>query len=151
VTPYGQQFNFSGVNLLNDPAYQFDLQQGENAIQGSAAASGGLVRGASMAALNNYAQGNALNSYQTAYNNALTNYNTAYNVWANNQQNTFNRQLSMASLGENAATSSGYQANQSANNVAQINSTAAANQGNYVRGCRVQPWGRHHNAQLVSV
>lgn len=128
---YTTPFSFSGVNLTNDPAYQFDLTQGENAIQSSAAANGGLVSGASMAALDQYAQGNALNSYQTAYNNALTNYNTAYGVWSNNQNNSFNRLSTLAGIGQQGTAAVNNAGVGAGTTVANINSNTANAIGNY--------------------
>lgn len=93
----------TGVTFQNDPAYQFDLQQGLRAMQNSAAASGGLLSGSTAEALSNYAQGNALNAYQQVYNNALNTYSTNYNVWNQNQTNLYNRLASMAGLGQTAA------------------------------------------------
>lgn len=45
------------------PGYDFRLQQGLDAVQGSAAASGGLFSGRSMKALNDYGQGMASQEY----------------------------------------------------------------------------------------
>lgn len=45
------------------PGYDFRLQQGMDAVQGSAAASGGLFSGRSMKALNDYGQGMASQEY----------------------------------------------------------------------------------------
>ena len=50
----GGNFSFSGVNESNDPAYQFDLSQRQQAIQRSAAASGGLVSGGALKDLDTY-------------------------------------------------------------------------------------------------
>ena len=50
------------------PGYQFQLQQGLNAIQGSAASKGLLHSGATLKALNNYAQGQANQEYGDYYN-----------------------------------------------------------------------------------
>lgn len=146
-TPYGkefsyQPFSFSGDVLKNDPAYQFDLDQGQQAIQRSAAAQGGVVSGGALKDLADYTQSNALNAYQTAYNtelgsyntnyaNALQQYQTAYNVWQNDQANSYNRQQGVATLGENAAVGAGSQGTAAANNVAAINSTTANSLGNY--------------------
>jgi len=146
-TPYGktfsyQPFSFSGDVLKNDPAYQFDLQQGQQAIQRSAAAQGGLVSGGSMKALADYTQGNALNAYQTAYNteantydrnyqNALQQYQQAYNQWNTDQNNSYARQSGLATLGENAAAGSGSQGTAAAQTNAGINANTANALGNY--------------------
>jgi hypothetical protein len=80
------------------PGYQFQLSQGINALQNSAAARGGLLSTGTAKNLNNYAQGVASTNYQNTYNNALQAYNT--NLSAQNQ--TFNQLYSTTGLGANA-------------------------------------------------
>jgi len=58
------------------PGYQFNLQQGTQAINEQAAATGNLNSGNTGVALQKYGQGLATNTYQQAYNNALQQYNT---------------------------------------------------------------------------
>lgn len=82
---------FSGVNLQNDPGYQFRMQEGQRALQRSAAARGGLNSGAFAKALTQYGQDYASNEY-----------NNAYNRFTNDQTNRFNRLSSIAGLGQNA-------------------------------------------------
>jgi hypothetical protein len=96
-------FSFTGVDLQNDPAYQFDFDQGTKAIQKSAAAGGSLVSGGALKDLNDYAQGYASNQFQQSYQNALTNYQQAYNVFQQNQSNTFNREAAVAGIGGSSA------------------------------------------------
>lgn len=57
------------------PGYQFNLQQGTNAILNNASATGNLMSGTTGTALEQYGQGLAQNTYQQAYNNALQGYN----------------------------------------------------------------------------
>lgn len=52
-----------------DPGYQFRLKEGLKAVQNSAATRGGLLSGATMKSMNNYAQGFASNERQNAFNN----------------------------------------------------------------------------------
>lgn len=85
------------------PGYQFQLKQGEDAIQNSAAGKGSLLTGRTMADLNNYAQGTASTNYQNTFNNDLTQYNSAYNTFQNNQNNQYSRLMGMSGLGLNAA------------------------------------------------
>lgn len=56
------------------PGYQFQLEQGTNAINQNAAATGTLMSGNTGAALQRYGQGLASTSYQQIYNNALQSY-----------------------------------------------------------------------------
>src|SRR5258708_25388143 len=58
LTPWTQQFKApTEAEAEQTPGYKFQLQQGENALQNSAAAQGGLLSGGTLAGLNNYAQG----------------------------------------------------------------------------------------------
>jgi hypothetical protein len=55
LTPYGQTFQApTSVTEQNDPGYQFRLQQGQDALQNSAAARGGLLSGGTAKALSDY-------------------------------------------------------------------------------------------------
>ena len=58
------------------PGYQFQLQQGTQAINENAAANGTLLSGNTGTALENYGQNLAQNAYQQTYNNALNAYQT---------------------------------------------------------------------------
>lgn len=73
------------------PGYQFTLQQGEQAIQNSAAAHGMLQSGGTQKALAQYATGLADNTYNNLFNQDLAAYNA-------NQQGL----LSLANLGVTA-------------------------------------------------
>lgn len=59
------------AGLENDPFYQFQLQQGLDAAQGSAAAGGNLRSGATLKALTQYGQGMASSQANQAYNRAM--------------------------------------------------------------------------------
>jgi hypothetical protein len=83
------------------PGYQFQLQQGENALQNSAAARGGLLSTGTAKNLNNYAQGVASTNYQNTYNNALQTYNTNLGTFETNQNNLYNRLAGTTQLGAN--------------------------------------------------
>lgn len=58
-----EKFQFSE----DDPSYQFRLQQGQQALERSAAARGGLQSGGTLKALTRYAQGVASTEYQAAF------------------------------------------------------------------------------------
>lgn len=119
-TNAGNQATSSMMNLLGlgtgsstkamqqDPSYQFRLNQGLDSVQSSAAAGGGLLSGATLKALNNYASDYA----STEYGNA------------------FNRLMGVSQLGENAAAQVGNNGMQTAqaianNTMAGANATAA--------------------------
>jgi len=63
----GQAPDFT--EITNNPAYQFRLQQGNNAVQNSAANAGNLFSGQTGKALTNYSQGLASTEYQNIINN----------------------------------------------------------------------------------
>ncbi len=108
LTPWTQQFQApTAAQAEQTPGYQFQLQQGENALQNSAAARGGLLSGRTLADLNTYAQGTASTNYQNTFNNALTQYQSAYNTFQNNQNNTYNRLAGQQGVGLNAANTAG--------------------------------------------
>lgn len=117
----GGQFtkNFTLADLTTDPGYQFDLQQGNQAVQRSAAAQGTLNSGGTLKSIANYTTGLA--------SNELTN---AYNRYTTDQNNQFNRLNSLAGLGQNATTAVNQADTNQANVVsnAQYGGTIAAGQ-----------------------
>jgi len=111
------------------PGYQFTLKQGQDAIANSAAAQGGLLSGGTEAALDQYSQGLASNTYQQSFNNALTQYQQSYNQFQQGQTNQFNRLASVAGLGQTTAGQLGQEGQQAASNTSNIDLTAGAQQG----------------------
>ena len=89
------------------PGFQFQEQQGQNAMQNSAAGQGSLLTGRTLADLNNFAQGTAAENYQNVFNNSLTQYQSAYNSFLNNQNNTYNRLMGLSGEGLTAAQGQG--------------------------------------------
>lgn len=113
--------NFTGQDIYSDPGYQFRLQQGQDAIQSSAAAQGGLLSGATLKALQNYGQESASQEYGNAYNR--------FNA---DQTNRYNRLSNLVGIGQNAAAqvgNAGAQTSQAiANNTMQGANALAAGQ-----------------------
>ncbi|MFH1739491.1 MAG: hypothetical protein ABIH23_10835 [bacterium] len=62
-----------------DPGYQFRMQQGQKALEASAAAGGGLMSGGTLKALTQYGQGVASDEYSKVHGRALGD-------WAANEQ-----------------------------------------------------------------
>jgi len=116
MTPDGY-FNqtYTGQDIYSDPSYQFRLQQGQNAIQSSAAAQGGLLSGATLKALQGYGQDMASQEYSNAYNR--------FNA---DQTNRYNRLSNLVGIGQNAAVQVGNAGAQTAHAVAN-NTMAGAN------------------------
>lgn len=129
MTPDGY-FNqtYKGQDVYDDPSYQFRLNQGLGAVQQSAAAQGNLLSGATLKALNNYAQDSASQEYHNAYNR--------FNA---DQTNQYNRLSNLIGMGQNAAAQMGNNGMQTAQAVAQ-NTMAGAHAsavGQYASG---QAW-----------
>jgi hypothetical protein len=89
------------------PGYQFALQQGQQAIQRSAAAQGNLLSGGTLKALDQYSQGLSDTNYQQIYNNQFNQYLQGYNQFQNNQANLYNRLAGLAGTGQVSATNLG--------------------------------------------
>lgn len=108
LTPWTQQFTApTAEEAAKTPGYQFQLQQGENALQNSAASRGGLLSGRTLADMNNYAQGMASTNYQNTFKNALTQYQSAYQTFLNNQNNQYSRLMGQTGQGLSAAGGAG--------------------------------------------
>ena len=116
MTPDGY-FNqtYTGQDIYSDPSYQFRLQQGQNAIQSSAAAQGGLLSGATLKALQNYGQESASQEFSNAYNR--------FNA---DQTNRYNRLSNLVGIGQNAAAQVGNAGAQTSQAIAN-NTMAGAN------------------------
>lgn len=106
---------YTGQDIYSDPSYQFRLQQGQDAIQSSAAARGGLLSGATLKALQGYGQDMASQEFGNAYNR--------FNA---DQTNQYNRLSNLVGLGQNAAAQQGNAGMQTAQAVAN-NTMSGAN------------------------
>lgn len=102
-TSWNQQFQApTSATEQNDPGYQFRLQQGEKALQNSAAAQGNLLTGNTAAGINAYGQDYASNEFGNVYNRAYQQYQDKYNIFKQNQADQFNRLAAIAGLGQTA-------------------------------------------------
>ena len=106
---------FTMQDFQQNPGYQFQLSQGEQAMQRSAAASGMLNSTGTQQNLNNYAQGMANTDYQQALQN-----------FTSNQQQRYNMMSGMAGMGLNAVGMNN-QAGQNFANQTSSNLMGAAN------------------------
>lgn len=66
---------FTATDFHQSPGYQFDLQQGLDAINNSQSVRGGALSGGAQKAMGNYAEQQANNGFQQAYNNFTQNQN----------------------------------------------------------------------------
>ena len=90
------------AELQATPGYQFQLQQGLQGVQQSAASKGGLLSGAAGQAMNNYAQGQAAQGYQSAWERAQKAYGTAFNQDLSQKAQIGTMYLEPAKLGQNS-------------------------------------------------
>lgn len=104
----------------NDPGFQFRLQQGQQALERSAAAKGGLLSGGTGKALQQYGQDYASNEYSNVYNRALGQYQQGYNEFQNNQTNRYNRLAGLAGLGQTSANQLGQSGQAASGNISNI-------------------------------
>ncbi len=111
----------TAADVENTPGYQFQLSEGQKALQRSAAAAGGLMSGGTEKALDQYSQGLASTYYQNAVNNSLTQFQT-------NRNNTFQSLMGLAGFGLPAAA----QYNQAAQNFGNMSAGNIMNAGQYV-------------------
>ena len=90
--------SFTPADFLanKDPGYDFQLQQGQKALQNSQAANGGVLSGAALKELIGFNQGFASTGYQNAFDR-----------WLNSNNATYSRLGNLASLGENSAVGAG--------------------------------------------
>jgi len=121
---------FSQSQFQTDPGYQFRLAQGQQALDRTAAAKGGLLSGAQLKATDQYNQNFASNEYSNAYNR--------YN---NDQTNMYNRLAGTAGVGQQSANMLGQlgsnTANQISNTQSNLGNALGANyltQGNALTG-----------------
>lgn len=116
--PYFQKtFNPTDMESV-DPGYNFRLQEGQKALERSAAAKGGLQTGGTLKAISRYGQDYASNEYQNAYNR-----------FTNDQTNRFNRTAAVAGVGQTANNSLATAGQSYANNVGNNMMGAANAQG----------------------
>ena len=116
-----RQFQFTPPtpeSLANDPGYQFRLRSGQQALEGGAAARGGLLSGGAMRGLTEFGQQLGSQEYQNAYGRALgqnelgygraltantDQYNRALQQWQSGQglnQLQYNRLSNLAGVGQ---------------------------------------------------
>lgn len=152
LTPYGQTFTApTGLTEQNDPGYQARLQLGQDAIQRSAAAAGGVVTGGTAQALNNEAQDYASNEYNNVYNRALNTYDTNYNTYNTNQNNQYNKLAALASGGQATAANMAAQGQSASNNVtSNLLGTASAQGQDYTNAAGATASGYINSANAYS-
>lgn len=86
------------AELQATPGYQFELQQGQQALAQQAAARGGLLSGAQQRAAGNYAQKQAATGFQNAWQRAQQAYQSAFAQNMAQNQNAANMTAQSAGL-----------------------------------------------------
>jgi hypothetical protein len=104
--------DFTNADFIKDPGYQFRMDEGKKAVEGSAAARGGLLSGAALKAMDRYSQGYASNEFSNAFNRDTTNKN-----------NRFQRLSGVVDTGARAAGITGGIAQNQGQQAAQFGST----------------------------
>ena len=117
----GDEFKFQA-----DPSYAFRQQQGQDAIQSSAAGQGGLLSGATLKALTQYNSNLASQEYGNAFNRWQSTDNNNYERFNADQINRYNRLSNLVGIGQNAAAQVGNAGAQTSQAVAN-NTMAGAN------------------------
>jgi hypothetical protein len=113
------QKSFTMQDFQQDPGYNFQMQQGKQALERAASAKGLQMSGATLKDLAGYSQGLANQDYEQAYSN-----------FNNNNNLKFNRLATLAGFGQNANAANSAAGMNYGNNVAQTqmglgNATAA--------------------------
>lgn len=124
----------TAAEAANTPGYQFQVQQGQNALQNSAAARGGLLSTGTAKNLLNYTNGLASTNYQNTYNNALQTYNTNLGTFETNQNNLYNRLSGATNTGLNAVNNLNSVQSSGTNALANTITGTAAQQGQDLMG-----------------
>lgn len=121
--PLQQRFTMPTLaDVRNAPGYQFQMEQGNQAINNSAAAKGGLLSGATLKDLLSFSQGLADTTYGNQFDRALTTFKTNYSSAADNA----NRLSNLVQTGQNSAAGVGQQGLQAANNAGNMLTSGAA-------------------------
>src|SRR6266478_2472919 len=117
----------------NTPGYQFQLEQGTNAINENAAATGNLMSGNTGVALQKYGQGLADTSYQQDYQRALDTYTANYQSLLGGTNAGLTSTGQLGTFGQEAATNTAHTDLTAAQQQAtQINNAAAARASGYL-------------------
>lgn len=121
------------------PAYNFQLQQGQQGVLNGDESSQGALSGAALKDLTSFNQNyantafnNAYNQYAGQYQNNFNDYQNAYsnafNQYQTQQNNVYSRLASLAQLGQNAAANTGQQGTTLAGQQAQAAAAVGAYQ-----------------------
>jgi hypothetical protein len=110
-------FDAQAFEQWKDPGYQFQLQQGQQALQNSQAAQNGVLSGAALKDLIGFNQGMASTAFQNSFGRYMT-----------QNETTYKRLADMLGIGENAAAGVGNMGVQAMGNIGNTLTSGAAAQ-----------------------
>jgi hypothetical protein len=122
----GEEFSFTGKDLLTDPGYKFGLDQGTQGIERGQAARGNFLSGAAMKELGRFNQDYAGTKFNEGFGRAQSTWNTNLNAYDSNRNTIYNFLTGQSTLGQNSAARVGAGSQQAANAAGQ-NIAAAGN------------------------
>jgi hypothetical protein len=102
---------FTQADFHASPSYQFDMQQGLNAINNSNSVRGGSLSGGTQKAMSNYGEQQANNGFQQAQQNFVNNQNQNYQQLTGLSQQGLAATQGLGALGAGYATSMGNEIN----------------------------------------
>lgn len=106
LEPYTREFQRPDPNSIrNDPSYQFQVEEGLNDLQRSAANRGTLLTGATLKDITKYGQGLASTFDDKYWNRAFQIDNRDIGLYDRNVKNAYNMLSGQANMGQNAASS----------------------------------------------
>lgn len=123
------QRDFTSADFQKDPGYDFRMQEGQKALERSAAARGGLNSGGTLKALSRYGQDYASNEYGNAYNR-----------FNQDRDRRFGRLSTLAGMGQGANNANASGSQNYANNAGQ-NMMGAANAQGAAGIASANAWG----------
>jgi hypothetical protein len=131
---FNEQFKApDSISEQNDPGFQARLQQGQQALERSAAARGNVLSGGTLKDLNQFSQDYASNEYGNVYNRAFNEFSNRYNIFKQNQADKFNRYSALSGGGQVSAGQLGTLGQSAANNVGNILQNSGAQIGNDIQ------------------
>ena len=119
-------------DLAIDPAFQFRMDQGQRAIERSAAARGGHLGGGTLLDLEDYSQRLSSEEYMNAWNRAVSNALQQFNATNTNRSNLFNRLSGLAGTGQTTAQNLSDLGMATATNIGNLTTGSGARQGDYM-------------------
>lgn len=137
---------FSLDKFQASPAYQFNLQEGQKAIDKAAAARGGFYQPGTLQDVARFSQGLASNEFQNSFNNYNTNLN---NIWERLYKLSGSGQNAAANLGT-AAINTGTNVGASITGGANAQAAGTVGQANAVTGALGQGYNAYMMQQLLA-